>query len=77
MRVSAGLPLRRDMLKSADAVTIGQSVKVIAQGQGFAISSEGSAMNNASPGQPVRVKTANGQIIQGIVKDGGTVEIQL
>lgn len=77
MRVSAGLPLRRDMLKSADAVTIGQSVKVVAQGQGFAISSEGSAMNNASPGQPVRVKTANGQIIQGIVKDGGTVEIQL
>jgi flagella basal body P-ring formation protein FlgA len=77
MRVSAGLPLRRDMLKSADSVTIGQSVKVVAQGDGFAISSEGSAMNNASPGQPVRVKTANGQIIQGIVKDGGTVVIQL
>jgi len=77
MRVSAGLPLRRDMLKSVDAVTIGQTVKVVAQGQGFAISAEGSVMNNASPGQPVRVKTANGQIIQGIVKDGGTVEIQL
>jgi len=77
MRVSAGLPLRRDMLKSADSVTIGQSVKVVAQGDGFAISSEGSAMNNASPGQPVRVKTANGQVIQGIVKDGGTVVIQL
>ncbi|WP_109483759.1 flagellar basal body P-ring formation chaperone FlgA [Paraburkholderia sp. C35] len=77
MRVSAGLPLRRDMLRSADSVTIGQSVKVVAQGPGFAISSEGSAMNNASPGQSVRVKTANGQIIQGVVKDGGTVEIQL
>jgi flagella basal body P-ring formation protein FlgA len=77
MRVSAGLPLRRDMLKSADSVTIGQSVKVVAQGANFAISAEGSAMNNASPGQPVRVKTANGQIIQGIVKDGGTVVIQL
>jgi flagella basal body P-ring formation protein FlgA len=58
-------------------VTIGQSVKVVAQGANFAISAEGSAMNNASPGQPVRVKTANGQIIQGIVKDGGTVVIQL
>ncbi|BCF98777.1 hypothetical protein PPGU19_033460 [Paraburkholderia sp. PGU19] len=77
MRVSAGLPLRRDMLKSADSVTIGQSVKVVAQGANFAISAEGSAMNNASPGQSVRVKTANGQIIQGIVKDGGTVVIQL
>ncbi|MGF6752734.1 flagellar basal body P-ring formation chaperone FlgA [Paraburkholderia sp. GAS42] len=77
MRVAAGLPLRLDMLKSASSVTIGQTVKVVAQGQGFAISAEGSAMNNAAPGQPVRVKTAGGQVIQGIVKDGGTVEIQL
>jgi flagella basal body P-ring formation protein FlgA len=77
MRMAAGLPLRQDMLRSASSVSIGQTVKVIAQGQGFAISSEGSAMNNAAPGQPVRVKTAAGQIIQGVVKDGGTVEIQL
>ncbi|CAG4918774.1 flagellar basal body P-ring formation chaperone FlgA [Paraburkholderia gardini] len=77
MRVSAGLPLRLDMLKSASSVTIGQTVKVVAQGQGFAISAEGSAMNNAAPGQSVRVKTASGQVIQGIVKNGGTVEIQL
>jgi len=34
-------------------------------------------MNNASPGQQVRVKTPNGQVISGIVKDGATVEIQL
>ncbi|TDN67961.1 flagellar basal body P-ring formation chaperone FlgA [Paraburkholderia sp. BL10I2N1] len=77
MRVAAGLPLRQDMLRSASSVTIGQTVRVVAQGPGFAISSEGSAMNNAAPGQPVRVKTAAGQIIQGVVKDGGTVEIQL
>ena len=76
-RVSPGMPLRRDMLRSASAVSIGQTVKVVAAGDGFAISSEGSAMNNASPGQQVRVKTANGQIISGIVKDGSTVEIQL
>jgi flagella basal body P-ring formation protein FlgA len=77
MRVAAGLPLRRDMLKSASAVTIGQTVRVVAQGDGFAISAEGSAMSNATLGQPVRVKTAGGSVIQGIVKDGGTVEIQL
>jgi flagella basal body P-ring formation protein FlgA len=77
MRVAAGLPLRQDMLRSASSVTVGQTVRVVAQGPGFAISSEGSALNNAAPGQPVRVKTAAGQIIQGVVKDGGTVEIQL
>ena len=77
MRVSEGMPLRRDMIRSASAVTVGQTVRIVANGQGFSISSEGSAMNNASPGQTVRVKTAAGQIIQGVVKDGGTVEIQL
>lgn len=76
-RVPQGVPLRRDMLKSASAVTVGQTVRIVAIGQGFSISSEGSVMNNAAPGQSVRVKTAAGQIIQGIVKDGGTVEIQL
>jgi flagella basal body P-ring formation protein FlgA len=76
-RVAGGMPLRRDMLKSASAVSIGQTVRVVAAGDGFAISAEGSAMNNASPGQQVRVKTANGQIISGVVKDGATVEIQL
>lgn len=77
VRIAGGMPLRRDMLKSASAVSIGQTVRVVAAGEGFAISAEGSAMNNASPGQQVRVKTANGQIISGIVKDGSTVEIQL
>ncbi|ANB74328.1 flagellar biosynthesis protein FlgA [Paraburkholderia phytofirmans OLGA172] len=76
-RIAGGMPLRRDMLKSASAVSIGQTVRVVAAGVGFAISAEGSAMNNASPGQQIRVKTANGQIISGIVKDGSTVEIQL
>jgi len=76
-RISAGMPLRQDLLKSASAVTIGQTVRVVAQGQGFAISSEGSAMNNASPGQQVRVKMAGGQVISGIVKDGATVQVQM
>lgn len=76
-RISAGMPLRQDLLKSASAVTIGQTVRVVAQGQGFQISSEGSVMNNAGPGQQVRVKMAGGQIISGIVMDGATVQIQM
>ena len=76
-RIGAGVPLRQDLLKSASAVTIGQTVKVVAQGQGFSISSEGSVMNNASPGQQVRVKMAGGQIISGTVVDGATVQVQM
>nr|WP_242538438.1 flagellar basal body P-ring formation chaperone FlgA [Trinickia acidisoli] len=76
-RISAGMPLRQDLLKSASAVAIGQTVRVIAQGQGFTISSEGSVMNNAAPGQEVRVRLAGGQIISGIVRDAGTVQVQM
>ncbi|SDF91604.1 flagella basal body P-ring formation protein FlgA [Paraburkholderia phenazinium] len=77
MRVGAGLPLRQDMLKNAAQVTAGQTVRVVAQGDGFAISSEGSALSSATPGQPVRVRTTAGQIVTGVVKDSGTVQIQM
>ncbi|MBI0327067.1 flagellar basal body P-ring formation chaperone FlgA [Burkholderia plantarii] len=77
VRVAAGLPLRQDMLRSAASVTIGQTVRVVAAGQGFSISSEGSVMNNAGPGQQVRVRLAAGQIVTAVVKDGNTVEVPL
>ncbi|MCM2549139.1 flagellar basal body P-ring formation chaperone FlgA [Burkholderia glumae] len=77
VRVAAGLPLRQDMLRSASSVTIGQTVRVVAAGQGFSISSEGSVMNNAGPGQQVRVRLAAGQIVTAVVKDGNTVEVPL
>ncbi|KVE33301.1 flagellar basal body P-ring formation chaperone FlgA [Burkholderia sp. TSV86] len=76
-RVAAGLPLRRDLLKSAASVSIGQTVRVIASGPGFTISAEGSALGNAAPGQPVRVRMAAGQIVTAVVKDAATVEISL
>ncbi|SDD23106.1 flagellar basal body P-ring formation chaperone FlgA [Paraburkholderia lycopersici] len=76
-RISAGLPLRTDMLRSAASVVIGQTVKVIAVGTNFTISAEGSALNTAEPGQQVRVRTSGGQIISGVVKDAGTVQVQI
>ena len=76
-RISAGLPLRTDMLRSSASVVIGQTVKVIAVGSNFTISAEGSALNNAEPGQQVRVRTSGGQIISGVVKDAGTVQVQI
>jgi len=76
-RITAGLPLRTDMLRSASSVVIGQTVRVIAVGSNFTISSEGSVLNNGAPGQMVRVRTANGQIISGVVKDASTVQVQI
>jgi len=77
VRISAGLPLRSDMLRSAASVISGQTVKVIALGANFMISTEGSALNNGEPGQQVRVRTSGGQVITGVVKDAGTVQVQI
>jgi flagellar basal body P-ring formation protein FlgA len=77
LRITAGLPLRTDMLRSASSVVIGQTVKVVAEGANFTISAVGSALNTAAPGQQVRVRTEGGQIITGVVKDAGTVQVQI
>jgi len=76
-RIAAGLPLRTDMLRSASSVVIGQTVKLVAAGPNFSISTEGSVLNNAAPGQQVQVRTSGGQIVTGVVKDAGTVQVQI
>lgn len=74
--VVAGNPLRQDMLRAPILVRQGQSVRLIAQGAGFKVSSEGRALNNAAIGQQVQVKAQNGQTVSGVVKPDGTVEVQ-
>jgi flagella basal body P-ring formation protein FlgA len=71
----AGTVLRQEMLKLPLAVLQGQSVMVETTGQGFTVSVEGKAMNNANDGQVLKVKLANGQIVTGIARNGGHVEI--
>jgi flagella basal body P-ring formation protein FlgA len=44
-------------------------------GRGFSISSEGRALNNASAGQVVQVRTASGQVVSGIARQDGLVDI--
>lgn len=73
--IPAGRPLRADMLKAAMAIRQGQTVKVVSRGPGFAVSNEGRALNNAQEGQVVQIKLGTGQVVSGIAKAGGTVEV--
>lgn len=73
--VAAGTILRAEMLRTALVIRQGQQVKLVAQGSGFKVTSEGQAMGNATPGQVVAVKTRSGQIIKGIAKGEGIVEV--
>ena len=73
--IAEGSVLRTEMLRAGQIVRQGQQVKLIAQGAGFRVSSEGIAMSNATAGQVVGVKTRSGQVIKGVAKSEGVVEV--
>jgi flagella basal body P-ring formation protein FlgA len=50
-------------------------VRITAKGPGFSVSSEGKALNNATEGQVVQVRTSSGQTVSGIARPSGIVEI--
>ncbi|ARA75878.1 flagellar basal body P-ring biosynthesis protein FlgA [Pectobacterium brasiliense] len=73
--LTPGQVITASMIRRAWVVKAGQSVQIIAQGDGFTINGEGKAMNNAAAGQAVRVRTANGQIVSGITNEDGIILI--
>ena len=72
---AAGQPLRGDQLTAPWAVQQGQSVKLLSTGAGFTVSNEGKALNNATDGQIAQVRTASGQVVSGVARPGGIVEV--
>lgn len=73
--MNAGTILRQEMLKIPPIVQQGQTVMVTSIGKGFRVSAEGQAMTKANEGQVVQVKVANGQVVSGIARQGGQVEV--
>lgn len=76
-RILVGHPIKASALRAILAVSKGQTVRVTALGSGFAITSEGQAMEDASVGSTLQVRMSSGQIVTGVVKGSGLVEIQL
>jgi flagella basal body P-ring formation protein FlgA len=74
-RIALGAPIRRELLRAVSVVQQGQNVKVVTQGPGFVVSTEGKAMTHAAVGAVIQVKIQSGQLISGIVGVDGTVEL--
>lgn len=74
--IAAGQALREDALKVPPVFAPGDPVRIIVQGEGFTIVGEGVAMGAAAEGQRLRVRTDNGRIVVGLVRDR-TVEIRI
>ena len=72
----AGSIFKQNMLKKALAVQQGQTVLLTTAGTGFTINAEGKAMKNATLGQVVPVKVRSGQIVSGIARADGKVEVR-
>ncbi|KAA5998243.1 flagellar basal body P-ring formation protein FlgA [Pantoea sp. M_5] len=75
--IPPGQPINPAMLRQPWRVKAGQSVMVIASGDGFDASGEGKALNNATRSQWVRVRMGNGQIVSGKVREDGNILITL
>ena len=73
--LAANAPLRRAMVRAPLAVQQGQITRVVLNGPGFSVQSEGQALANASRGDQVRVKTRSGQVVSGIAQDGQQIVV--
>jgi len=73
--LTAGSVLRQEMLKIPPVVQQGQAVTLTSAGRGFRVSAEGQALANAVDGQIVQVKVASGQVVSGVARAGGVIEV--
>jgi flagella basal body P-ring formation protein FlgA len=58
-----GQSLRQAHLKTRQWFAAGETVTVVAQGNGFSVVGEAQALNNGIEGQPVRVRTEGGRVL--------------
>lgn len=75
--LQAGQALRQNMVRAPDLFKSGAPVRVVVQGQGYAVTSSGQALTAGAQGQNVRVRMSNGRLISGIVMEDGTIEAAL
>ena len=75
--LSAGQALRQSMVKPPQVFQAGAPVRILAQGPGFSVSSDGQALNAGVVGQSARVRTEGGRVVSGVVLDTHTVKIEL
>lgn len=75
--LNAGQTLREAMVKPAQAFQAGSQVRVIAQGPGFRVASDGQALTVGVVGQLARVQMDNGRVATGRVIDNRTVRVDI
>lgn len=73
--LEAGQTVPLNALRSVPAVSQGEPVKIVGTGNGFTITTDGTAMSSAAPGEMVRVRTESGHTVAGVARRGRVVEV--
>ncbi len=72
-----GQTLRQAHLKIRQWFAAGDTIKVIASGDGFSLESEAQALSNGVEGQPARVRTESGHVLTGLPSGERRIEVSL
>jgi flagellar basal body P-ring formation protein FlgA len=72
-----GQAVRQAHIKSRQWFAAGETVKVVAVGEGFALEGVGQALTNGIEGQPARVRTENGRVVTGLPAGERRLELTL
>ncbi len=74
---NAGQTIRQSMVKAAQVFQAGSQIRVLAQGVGFQVTSDGQAMTAGVIGQPARVRMDGGRVMSGVVLDARTIRVEM
>jgi flagella basal body P-ring formation protein FlgA len=72
-----GQAVRQAHIKSRQWFAAGETVKVVAVGEGFSLEGVGQALTNGIEGQPAKVRTENGHVVTGLPAGERRVELSL
>lgn len=75
--LTTGQALRQNMVRPAQVFQAGTQVRIVAQGTGFQITSDGQALSPGVVGQLAKVRMDNGRIMSGTVLDARTVKLEM
>jgi flagellar basal body P-ring formation protein FlgA len=73
----AGQALREAQLQVRRWFRVGQTVEVVARGDGYSVTSSGRALSDGVAGRPARVRTEGGRVLVGRPTAEGRLEIRL
>ena len=72
-----GQAVRQGHIKLRQWFAAGETVKLVAAGDGFALEGAGQAITNGIEGQPARVRTESGQVVTGLPTGERRLELTL